>query len=487
MAGLGFTAGSSGILGELANTVISEVLGGTNGIIYREAPTAARNMGVGTENYSFQMASAPKPSFLYMVKFVSPLNASTTRTGFDPSKQLSASTGFNFQAKSVDRPSVQMVTETVNQYNRKRIIYTGRTHNPINISFHDDIAGKLQRFWKSYFAHYFQDGTIADSSTLHWDIMANKINEANTGGFGLRTIPGTNEKYYFDTIVIYQFYGGYYTTITLFNPVISNFSYASQLSYEASSPVAEINVTFEYENVAYNMDPQRISASQATEFGFQLDYNNPPLGISSKSVATYLGSFLTSQGLSDLGISNNIASQFGQGNTTTAVIANNLLTSAITGTSPTNTSLAIKNGIMNFGLNAFSDLANSNVGFITPSGPQSNAASAFPPTGVTSTTSASQYSSQFGGIASTLMGTGLYNQLSTNVSSVDSSNFNASSLLLTDSSGNMQFTNKGLAGMNALTSPSTVFGVSSDSIDNISSEFTVSAIPSASDLKDMFS
>lgn len=484
MAGIGVFKNIAGnLLGDVADTLLSEVAGRSSGLIYRSAPTAGRLLGVGSENYAFHTASAPRPGFLYMVKFITPLNASSTRTGFDAASQLSSKTGFNFQAKSVERPNTSIQTEVVNQYNKKRVIYTGRTHNPVSITFYDDIAGKLLKFWQSYFAHYFQDGVIANNSQVFWDMMAGEINDPATGGFGLRTIPGTNERYYFEKIVIYQFFGGYYTTITLFNPMISTFQYSNPLTYASDgSQLTEVTLTFEYENVAYNMDPVKITTSEATDFGFQFDYNNPPLGISTQRVAGYLDAFLQKNGISD-SISSVISDTLGLGSTTTGKIADSVLRSVITSVTTNNTSKSTKNGILNVGINAFSDLINN--GVIFGSNKNQSTTGAFPMAAQYSDNGNSVYSNQMGSIASKLLGTGLYSQLSTKSTQIDQNSFKSNSLIVTQPDGQIQFTQKGLAGVNSLVSRSTVFGVAEKAISGISPTVGT-AVKAAKVLKGLF-
>lgn len=484
MAGLSIIQNAAtSVLGDVATTLLADAIGGSSGVLFRAAPTAGRLLGVGSENYTFHTSSAPRPGFMYMVKFITPINATSSRTGFDPSSALSSKTGFNFQAKSIDRPNTQLTTEVVNSYNKKRIIYTGRTHSPISMTFYDDIAGKLLKFWQSYFAHYFQDGILASSSQLFWDLMANEINDPGMGGFGLRTIPGTSEKYYFDKIVIYQFFGGYYTTITLFNPVISNFQYANQLSYDSSGGnVPEVNITFEYENVSYDMDPKKITTTEAADFGFQYDYNQPPLGISTQKVAGYLDAFLRKNGISGSVVST-IGSAIGLGNTTTGKIADSILQSVITQTVGNNTSKSLKAAALNVGINAFSDLIN---GAVTLGAKKNQTTTgAFPLDSQYSDNGRSDFSTQMSIPASKLMDTGLYTQLSTTVSKFDTSSFKSSSLLVRDSSGHIQFTEKGLAGINSLMSQSTVMGVAKNVVADASSTIGT-AVKSASSLKGMF-
>ena len=313
--------------------------------------------------------------------------------------------------------------------------------------------------------------------------MASAINDPGTGGFGMRTIPGTDEKYYFEKIIIYQFFGGYYTTITLFNPVISTFQYSNPLTYAGSSDqLTEVTITFEYENVAYNMDPVKISTSEATDFGFQFDYNNPPLGISTQRVAGYLDAFLQKNGISD-SISSVISDTLGLGNTTTGKIADSVLRSVITSVTTNNTSKSTKSGILNVGINAFSDLINNNVVFSTNK--NQSTTGAFPLDSQYSDNGRSLYSGQMGNVASKVMGTGLYSQLSTTSSDIDANSFRSNSMIITKPNGEIQFTQKGLAGVNALVSQSTVFGVAEKTVSNLSPTVGT-AVKAAKALKGLF-
>ena len=49
--------------------------------------------------------------------------------------------------KSTDLPETQFETETLNQYNRKRIINKRVVYQPIKLEFHDDIANNIRNMW----------------------------------------------------------------------------------------------------------------------------------------------------------------------------------------------------------------------------------------------------------------------------------------------------------------------------------------------------
>ena len=60
--------------------------------------------------------------------------------------------------QTCDLPSYQFDTQTLNQYNRKRIIQTKVNWNPISIKFIDTRDNKFQTVLEEYFAWYYKDG-----------------------------------------------------------------------------------------------------------------------------------------------------------------------------------------------------------------------------------------------------------------------------------------------------------------------------------------
>ena len=60
--------------------------------------------------------------------------------------------------KSVDAPKFEIETETLNQYNKPRIIPTKITYQPITITFHDDKSNYTTDFWRRIYQFYFLNG-----------------------------------------------------------------------------------------------------------------------------------------------------------------------------------------------------------------------------------------------------------------------------------------------------------------------------------------
>jgi hypothetical protein len=61
--------------------------------------------------------------------------------------------------KTIDLPKFQIDTETLNQYNRKRIIQKKINYDPINVTFHDTSNDLNRKLWYYYMSYYYKDPT----------------------------------------------------------------------------------------------------------------------------------------------------------------------------------------------------------------------------------------------------------------------------------------------------------------------------------------
>ncbi len=158
-----------------------------------------------------------------------------------------------FVVKSMDRPSVEAVTETVNQYNKKKIIHTGVKYNPINVSFYDTADGAAMNLWQEYASYYFADYTQTAAS-FNDDLLNPKLNDPSTNelGWGFR-IPvasstdneGIGSQYFFSAIEVMQLWGNEYTSYQLVNPRITSFT-PDDLDYSTSeASIITMNLSFE--------------------------------------------------------------------------------------------------------------------------------------------------------------------------------------------------------------------------------------------------
>lgn len=176
----------------------------------------------------------------------------------------------NLLVKSVDLPSFNMKTETLNQYNRKKIVQTGVEYQPVNLEFHDDNAGITSFLWESYFRYYYTDsnysnrypdGTPAVSSPAYEKIGS--LNSMYASPESIRYKYGLDRggkgQNFFTSIQVFQLHPQNvrptFTSFTLVNPVIERFQH-DKLNQE-SSEFSTNSMTIRYEAVFYNRGKTR--------------------------------------------------------------------------------------------------------------------------------------------------------------------------------------------------------------------------------------
>ena len=62
---------------------------------------------------------------------------------------------FTFRAQSIELPSHSYDVQTLNQYNRKRVVTTGMQYNPITLQCHDTVDSKIENLVRAYNLYYF--------------------------------------------------------------------------------------------------------------------------------------------------------------------------------------------------------------------------------------------------------------------------------------------------------------------------------------------
>lgn len=201
----------------------------------RDSRTAASNFHLTSDSWD----GVPKPKFLYYIRFVRS-NAGTS--GNDWAK------GIGVLAKNIDRPKVNFETETLNQYNKKRVVQTRVEYEPVSFTFYDTVDNKVLHMFEDYFRYYYGDPNNTRNTDWSWDVMSAEMNQGSAG-WGFIPPTGTNNTYFFSHIELYYIYGGYYSRYDLMNPKVKSFQ-PSDMSYTESDG-AEITMQFEFEGYAY--------------------------------------------------------------------------------------------------------------------------------------------------------------------------------------------------------------------------------------------
>lgn len=205
------------------------------------------------------------PKFKHMFHVVLNINPNITLNGSNGWTNTTKRE-INLLCKSVDLPSFSMQTETLNQYNRKKVIQTSVNYDPINMVWHDDNAGLTNFLWKNYFNYYFSDAqhvqqtegppAVTDAA---YNRVSNKNSAYGAGGvmknrFGLDR-PGKNDNF-FTSIQVFQLHPqngrSTNTSYTFINPLIDQWDHD-----EANSEGSEFAINrmrFSYETVLTDRD-----------------------------------------------------------------------------------------------------------------------------------------------------------------------------------------------------------------------------------------
>ena len=172
----------------------------------------------------------------------------------DPKKLID----ITHRVKSIDAPRFDIDTETMNQYNKPRIVPLRINYQPITMTFWDDRSDISNDFWTSTYEFYFTNGKkrlsardygVKDSDIIfeHDGIIKNQIGYEN---YGYDITAKINKKNLFQYISLYLIQNSMASRIDLINPYIQSMQH-DQFSQDMSNELAQNTVTWGYENVVY--------------------------------------------------------------------------------------------------------------------------------------------------------------------------------------------------------------------------------------------
>jgi hypothetical protein len=177
--------------------------------------------------------------------------------------------------KTIDLPKYNIDTETLNQYNRKRIIQKKINYEAVNVAFHDTSDDLIRKMWYLYMSYYYKDptqryldpnntnGTNGASANQQRgfgyndrDIYANqRVGNVNDWGyigesFNDGTSAASGKPPFFRDIRIYGMDQHKFAEYILINPLITNWSH-DQYDYTQGAGIMQNSMTIAYETVKY--------------------------------------------------------------------------------------------------------------------------------------------------------------------------------------------------------------------------------------------
>lgn len=216
---------------------------------------------------------SPRYKFLFHVFF-------NINTGQIPSLQSAfgnsdvASVGL--MVKSVQLPSYTVSVDTLNQYNRKRLVQNKIDYNPVQIVFNDDQGDLIRNMWYNYYSYYYKDpsqkyegvpvtnGTIGNLQTLSngfgyntRDIYDNsrQVNDWGYIGEGYQDSSifsgqNSNKPPFFRDIKIYGLSQKKFAAYVLINPLVTEWQHDTY-DYSQGNGVMTNTMNLRYETVKY--------------------------------------------------------------------------------------------------------------------------------------------------------------------------------------------------------------------------------------------
>lgn len=186
---------------------------------------------------------APRTKFNFYVRFE--INPQAVKgTTFDQRHMQEV----GYLVKNCQLPSYQFDTETLNQYNRKKIIYKNFQYQPVNFSFHDDSAGIINAMWALYYGYYIRDRANPNTAYDSNHYRAGKIDSLDNFRYGLDNNIGVP---FFKSISLYTMARKRFLGYTLVNPKITSWKHGEP-DYAMGGEVLDNNMSVEYEAVYYS-------------------------------------------------------------------------------------------------------------------------------------------------------------------------------------------------------------------------------------------
>ena len=212
----------------------------------------------------------PRYKFLYHVSFtVNTEQIPYLRGVFDKDNTNKLS----LLVKTVELPKYQIQAESLNQYNRKRVVQTRIDYQPVTLTFHDDGGDNARRLWYYYFSYYYKDptqryldpnntnGSVGPSANRQAgfgynarDIYNDVLQVKDWGYIGQSWKDGTSDPSgkppFFRDIRIYGLDQRKFAEYILINPVIQSWNH-DQYDYNQGNGIMQHSMTILYETVKY--------------------------------------------------------------------------------------------------------------------------------------------------------------------------------------------------------------------------------------------
>jgi hypothetical protein len=182
-----------------------------------------------------------------------------------------------FKVRQITKPRITLMTETLNQYNKKRIVYKKLDYQETSLRIYDTVDNSMLSLWVDYFTYFFGDSRPKNKNAYMQGVADPSF--IDDTGWGFRPlVSGNNSTNFFEYIKIIAFYARTYTAFKYINPKITSIDFGEK-DY-SQSEVEEINVNFAYEAIEYETFGQPVDNQDIIRWGWspydQLNVASPP-------------------------------------------------------------------------------------------------------------------------------------------------------------------------------------------------------------------
>lgn len=213
---------------------------------------------------------APRFKFLFHVYFTINSDIPGIKSIFEGNSP----TTIGLMVKNIQLPNYTMSVDTMNQYNRKRLVQTKIEYNPVTVEFHDDGGDVVRNMWYNYYAYYYKDPNqkyynVANQNGALGPLLQDaagfsynnrdtykSAREVNDWGYigesysdGTSAGPGGKAPFFRD-IRIYGFDQHKFASYILINPMITDWRHDTY-DYSQGNGTMSNTMTIKYETVKY--------------------------------------------------------------------------------------------------------------------------------------------------------------------------------------------------------------------------------------------
>lgn len=230
-------------------------------MLYLRSPSIARR-AFGFSGGNELVRAVPRARFLFFTEFVLS-DAGRQMTGNADLNTYNGNRGLSFKIRQIDKPKINLVTSDLNQYNKKKVVYTRVEYPEMNIRLFDTVDNSVLATWIDYFTYYFGDSRVKSDQRAYSQSPNDPI-FVDDSGWGLRPLAYNTQ--FFDRIRVLAFYARTITAFSYINPKITSVDW--QAYDYASTDLAEITINFKYEAIKYEVFGAPLTTDNLQRYGW---------------------------------------------------------------------------------------------------------------------------------------------------------------------------------------------------------------------------